>query len=882
MLKASHEEVVSVNEELQASNEELETGKEEMQSLNEELHTVNAQLRAKVEEQQATSGDLTSLLASTDIAVLFLDPALRIRRYTQAARELVDLIPGDVGRPLVALARRFDYPHLDDDCRAVLERLVPVEREVPGDGGRHYLCRVTAYRTTDNRIDGVVVAFVEVTARKRAEDALRASEALLASQKEAFQAAVQGASLDASLGVLARAAVQQAGADARCGIFMADSAGAELRHVAGMSESYASDVDGVEIGPDALSCGLAAYTGQPVITPDVTKSPRWEPWLWLAERHDFHACWAFPIEAASGKVVGTLAMYFESPRGATPRDLETAAVLTRAAGIIISRSREAGERARAEAALRASEEQFRRAIEDAPIPVIMQAEDGEVLQVSRTWTELTGYGLADLPTADAWLNRAYGPGADTVRAYMRELFAGERKSLDVDFILRTQAGHDRHWSFSASAPEMLRDGRRFMVGMAVDVTERRRAEYELRMAQEASRMGIWTLDPDAGVHMRDAIPNRLLGLTPVDSTQPFAEFLSLIHPDDQAAVKAAFDTSVREGRPLGLEFRIIRPDGEVRWLRDQGDIFGSPNGGRSMAGACVDITERREVEDALRASEERLRRIVESATDFAIFTLDADRAVTSWSPGAEATFGWPAAEIIGRPADVLFTPEDRATGIPEAETAAARRNGRARDERWHLRKDGSRFFASGVLAPLGPGGGGFVKVLRDLTDRKQMEDALARDARILASVHDAVIVTDPNGVVAYTMPGSIGGGMSGRLKVAVADDERDTREYLQEFLDRLGYEVRMAEDGRRLVELCREFDPDVVVTDYAMPGLNGLAAAAEINRERHVPVILLSGKHEAEAFAEKDVHVIAFLAKPVKPADLKAAVEAAGCLRETC
>jgi two-component system CheB/CheR fusion protein len=171
-LKASNEEVMSVNEELQSANEELETSKEEMQSLNEELTTVNAQLRAKVEEHLAASSDLASLLASTDIAVLFVDTAFRIRRFTPAVRELVDVIPADVGRPLAALARKFDDPQPDDDARAVLDRLAPVEREVTGAGGTHYLRRVTAYRTTDNRIDGVVVTFVDITRRRQAEDAL--------------------------------------------------------------------------------------------------------------------------------------------------------------------------------------------------------------------------------------------------------------------------------------------------------------------------------------------------------------------------------------------------------------------------------------------------------------------------------------------------------------------------------------------------------------------------------------------------------------------------------------------------------------------------------------------------------------------------------------
>ena len=98
--------------------------------------------------------------------------------------------------------------------------------------------------------------------------------------------------------------------------------------------------------------------------------------------------------------------------------------------------------------------------------------------------------------------------------------------------------------------------------------------------------------------------------------------------------------------------------------------------------------------------------------------------------------------------------------------------------------------------------------------------------------------------------------MSGRLRIVVADDDRDTREYLQEYLSHLGHDVTAAEDGRRLVELCRAFRPDLVVTDYAMPGLDGVTAAAEGNRDRRLPVILISGRHDAEDAALASAHVV--------------------------
>ena len=146
---------------------------------------------------------------------------------------------------------------------------------------------------------------------------------------------------------------------------------------------------------------------------------------------------------------------------------------------------------RAEEVLRANEEQFHRAIEDAPIPVIMHAEDGQVLQISKTWTELTGYTQEDIPTFEAWLNRAYGPGAEQVREHMRQLFRGAQRQPGIEIDVTTRTGEKRRWAFSASAPGTLRDGRRYVVGMAVDVTDRveelRAANNELR-ASEVKRV----------------------------------------------------------------------------------------------------------------------------------------------------------------------------------------------------------------------------------------------------------------------------------------------------------------------------------------------------------------------------------------------------------
>ncbi|MGH8302953.1 MAG: PAS domain-containing protein, partial [Steroidobacteraceae bacterium] len=189
-LKASNEEVTSINEELQSTNEELETSKEELQSLNEELTTVNSQLQTKVLELESLTDDLDNLLSSTDIAVVFLDTQLRVRRFTPAINDLITLIPADIGRPLAHFAQKFSDGELIEDARRVLAKLVPLESEAHSESGRWYLRRALPFRTDDNHIAGVVITFIDITARKQAEQAIAAAKERLQAVIEQMPAAV--------------------------------------------------------------------------------------------------------------------------------------------------------------------------------------------------------------------------------------------------------------------------------------------------------------------------------------------------------------------------------------------------------------------------------------------------------------------------------------------------------------------------------------------------------------------------------------------------------------------------------------------------------------------------------------------------------------------
>jgi two-component system CheB/CheR fusion protein len=175
-LRAANEELQSINEEYRSTAEELETSKEELQSINEELQTVNSELKTKLESVSRAHSDVQNLMAATDVGILFLDPQLRINRFTPRISELFNIVVGDEGRSITDFTHRLEYDDLASDARRVLRDLSSSEREVHSHDGSWYLTRVKPYRTVEDKIDGVVATFVDIGERRRAEDALRDSE----------------------------------------------------------------------------------------------------------------------------------------------------------------------------------------------------------------------------------------------------------------------------------------------------------------------------------------------------------------------------------------------------------------------------------------------------------------------------------------------------------------------------------------------------------------------------------------------------------------------------------------------------------------------------------------------------------------------------------
>lgn len=177
-LKSTNEELQSTNEELQSTNEELTTSKEEMQSLNEELQTVNAELQSKVDEFSRVNNDMKNLLNSTDIATLFLDKELNIRRFTNQTTKIFKLIKSDIGRPFTDQVSDLDYPELADDALEVLRTLVFIQKQISTKDGRWFSIRIMPYRTYDDRIDGLVITFINISDLKQMEVKLLEAEKL--------------------------------------------------------------------------------------------------------------------------------------------------------------------------------------------------------------------------------------------------------------------------------------------------------------------------------------------------------------------------------------------------------------------------------------------------------------------------------------------------------------------------------------------------------------------------------------------------------------------------------------------------------------------------------------------------------------------------------
>ena len=420
---------------------------------------------------------------------------------------------------------------------------------------------------------------------------------------------------------------------------------------------------------------------------------------------------------------------------------------------VVAIVRDSDDRKRAEEELSESEQRYRlvaRATNEA-------IWDSDLLADKQTWDgafeTIFGYPLREETNGAWWEERIHPEDRERVLTVIDDVLQGMGETWSDEYRFQRADGTyatvvDRAYVVRDPEGEPVR-----VIGSMMDVTERRQAEEALRTSEAELRAlfaamtdVILVLDIE-GRYVKIAPTNPSLLYKPPEEL--VGKTLHEVMPSEQADVFLEhIRTTLETQHAVDTEYSL-RIDGELIWFA--GTV--SPMQEDAVIYVARDITQRKRAEEEvrrlnedledkveqrttqlestlvdLRESEERYRLLVESVEDYAIFMVDPSGRVADWNAGAERIFGYPEAEIVGKEYNLLFAPEDRRRGVPEQLLRKAAEEGRAEDERWHVRKDSTRFWASGVLRAVRDEDGnlrGFAKVARDVTDRKKTEDTLS-------------------------------------------------------------------------------------------------------------------------------------------------------------
>lgn len=455
-MRAANEELQSTNEELRSTMEELETSKEELQSINEELQTVNQENRHKVDELGQLSSDLQNLLSATDIATLFLDRQMRILRFTSKVAELFNVRVTDRGRPISDLTHRLIYNELSRDAEKVLEKLAPIEREIVNEEGKWFFARILPYRSAIDRIEGVVITFMDITRRVEAETALRISETRLSEELKAMQLLhemagrlVVSQDMTSALEYTLDSAIEVT--HAQMGDFrLLNPVTNVLEFVAsrGFKPEFPDHLRAVEQDPGSASA-RALRSKTRVVIDDVEHEELETPYRQAAAAAGYRAVESTPLVSRDGHVIGLLSTYYKEPYALSDRDHRMLDLYVRQAADFI-------ERCRMDDVLHRSEERYRRLIESTlEYAIFMLDLDGRIVTWNAGAVRIFGYTEKEMVGQPASrLFTEEDRTAGSLAAEMTKACAG--RTSDERWYVRGDGS--RFWASGAMEPLHAADG----------------------------------------------------------------------------------------------------------------------------------------------------------------------------------------------------------------------------------------------------------------------------------------------------------------------------------------------------------------------------------------------------------------------------------------
>ncbi|MEO0691658.1 MAG: chemotaxis protein CheB [Pseudomonadota bacterium] len=535
-LRSANEELLSMNEELQSSNEELETSREELQSINEELETINAELSENNRLLATANGDLRNVMESTDIPTVILGDGLEVRRFTRAARNLFSMDDRDIGRPITDLAWKIAYPEMAEDVASVKDTLQMVEREVVDPAsGTTFQTRVRPYRGVDDRLDGCVITFVDVTERLRAARALEHSEKRLSAALKA-----------GSLGVYELRLSDRS--------FTWDNTCREL-YGFGRLEPLTIEDTFAPVHPDDID--VLHKSAEAAFDPD--GDGHFEARYRICHRKTGEVRWI----RSEGEVLRD---------DGDDRLIGTMSDIT--------------EELAAQQALRDSQARLDAALRAGNIGVFdYDPVAGTVLWDARSG-EIWGVDTNAPIDADVAFAGIHSDDLDRVNETLANAFdpAGPGR-FEAQYRVTNARTGDVVWVRAEGDVEFHNGQPVKLIGTNKDVTEDRRIAQEIRdtaarLALTYEVTGIAAFQWDVATNKSTWTPNMytLLGCPP-EREASFALFEEFIHPDDRARVQKAVEHAMAEGALFDQDFRVIRgSDGAERILAGKGRAIYDDDG----------------------------------------------------------------------------------------------------------------------------------------------------------------------------------------------------------------------------------------------------------------------------------------------------------------